>query len=64
MKFGQLMNIKHETFFLKIHAKNVVETLARLFSEISKLGRSQDQYSKVLNSLYLLYAKLRAIRIY
>ena len=64
MKFGQLMNIKHETFFLKIHTKMLWKTLARLFSEISKLGRSQDQYSKVLNSLYLLYAKLRAIRIY
>ena len=36
----------------------------RLFSEKLTLTISLDQYSKVLYSLFLLYAKLRAIEIY
>ena len=40
------------------------ETIPRPFLEKSKLSISLDQYSKVLYSLLLLYAKLRAIKIF
>ena len=40
------------------------ETSLRPFSEFSKLSLSLDQYSKVLYSLFLLYVKLRAIKVY
>ena len=39
------------------------ETISRLLSKKSKLSISLDQYCKVLNSLFLLYANLRAIDI-
>ena len=39
------------------------ETSPRPYSEKSKLSISLDQYSKVLYNLFLLYAKLRAIKI-
>ena len=34
------------------------------FSEKSKLSTSLDQYSKVLYSLFILYAKFRTIETY
>ena len=37
------------------------KTSARPFSKKAKLRMSLDQYYKVLYSLYILYAKLRAI---
>ena len=40
------------------------ETVPRRFSKKSKLSISLDQLSKVLYSLFLLYAKLRTIKIY
>ena len=40
------------------------ETSPRPFSEKSKLNISLDQCSKVSCSLFLLYAKLRAIKVY
>ena len=40
------------------------KALTRFISKTSKFSTSQDQYSKVLKSLYLLYAKLKAIQIY
>ena len=40
------------------------ETSHRPFSKKLKMSKSLDQSSKVLNSLLLLYGKLRAIQIY
>ena len=40
------------------------ETSPKPFSEKSKLSTSLDQQSKVLCSLFLLYAKWSAIEIY
>ena len=65
MKFGQLTepNMRH-IFLEKSCTKCSEETITRPFSEKSKLGISLDQYSKVLCGLFLLYANLRAIKIY
>ena len=51
-------------FLEKSYTKCGVETIPRPFSKKSKLSVSLDQYSKVLYSLFLLYAKLRAIEMY
>ena len=65
MKFGQLLECNMRKNFLKIsYTKRGEETSPRLFSEKLKLSISLDQRSKSLYSLYLLYVKLRAIRIY
>ena len=40
------------------------ETSPRPFPEKVKLSISLDQYSKMLQNLFLLYDKLRAIEIY
>ena len=65
MKFGQLMECNVRNIFLeKSYKKCVAETSPKLFSEKLKLSISLDQWSKVLYSLFLLYAKLRAIEIY
>ena len=40
------------------------ETISKTLSKKSKRNISLDQYSKVLNSLFLFYAKLRANQIY
>ena len=40
------------------------ETSPRPFSGKLKLGTSLDQQSKVLYNLFLLYPKLRAIKVY
>ena len=62
MKFGQLIeydmrNISVEKSFTKCAG----ETIPRPLPKKSKLSISLDQYYKVLNSLFLLYANLRAI---
>ena len=65
MKFGQLIECNMRNIFLeKSFAKFGGETSPRRFSEKLKLSISQDQQSKVLYSLFLLYVKLRAIKIY
>ena len=51
-------------FVEKSYTKCDGETSPRPFSENLKLSISLDQESKVLYSLFLLYAKLRAIEIY
>ena len=65
MKFGQLIECNVRNIFIeKSCAKCGRETSAKLFSKKLKLSISPDQYSKVLYSSILLYAKLRAIEIY
>ena len=58
MNFGQLTECSTRNFFLKNHIHNVVR---KIFPDPSKLSISQDQLSKILCSLFLLYAKIRAI---
>ena len=65
MTFGQLVECNmRNTFLEKSSTKYGGETSPRPFSEKLKLSISLDQKSKVLYSLFLLYAKLRAIEIY
>ena len=62
MKFGQLIEYNIRKFFLEnSYTKCGGETSPRPFS---KKTTSLDQCYKVLYSLYVLYAKLRAIEIY
>ena len=64
MKFGQLIKYNMTNIFVeKSYTKCAGETIPRPLSIKSKLSRSLDQYCKVLNSLFLLYANLRAIEI-
>ena len=64
MKFGQLIEYNMKNIFLeKSYTKCGGEIIPRRFSK-SKLGVSLDEYSKVLYSLSLLYAKLRTLVIY
>ena len=65
MKFGQLIEYSMMNIFVKNHTQNVLflETIPRALSKKSNLSISLDQESKVLNSLFLLYANLRAIEI-
>ena len=64
MKLAQLMEYNLWNIFVKkSYTKCARETIPRSLSKISKLSISLDQYFKVLNSLFLLYAKLRAIKI-
>ena len=64
MKFGQLIECNMRNIFLeKSYTKCGGETSPRPFTEKLKLSISLDQYSKDLYSLFLLYAKLRAIAI-
>ena len=64
MKFGQLIEYNMKTIFVeKSYTKCAGETIPRPVSKKSKLSISLDQYCKVLNSLFLLYANLRAIEI-
>ena len=61
MKFGQL--IEHEEHFVeKSYTKCAGKTIPRHLSKKPKLSISLDQYCKVLNSLFLLYANLKAIK--
>ena len=64
MKFGQFIEYHMRNIFVeKSYTKCAGETITRPLSKKSKLSRSLDQYCKVLNSLFLLYANLRAIEI-
>ena len=64
MKFGQLIEYNMRNIFVeKSYAKCAGETIPRPLSEKSKLSISLDQECKVLNSLFLSYANLRAIEI-
>ena len=63
MKFGYLIEYNTRNIFLKKpYTKCAGESIPRPFSKKSKLSISLDQ-QKVLNSLFLLYANLRAIEI-
>ena len=71
MKFRQwnlvsYWSIKWETFFLKNHKQNVVEKdpFPDLFLKNQNLAYILINTLKVLYSLFLLYAKLRAVKIY
>ena len=65
MKIGQLIENNLRNIFLEIaYTKCGGETIARPFSKKSKLSISLDQQSKVLHTLFLPHAKLRAIKIY
>ena len=63
MKFGQLIehNMRNIFFFFE---KSYVSIIPRPFSKKSKLKLSLNQYSKVSYSLFLLYTRLRTIKIY
>ena len=50
-------------FVGKSYTKCARETIPRPLSKISKLSISLDQYCKVLNCLFVLYANLRATKI-
>ena len=65
MKFGQLIEYNMRNIFLeKSYTKCCGETIPTPFPKKSKLSMSLDQQSKVLYSLFLLYAKLRTIEMY
>ena len=62
MKFGQLIEYNMRNIFVeKSYTNCAEETIPSL--KKSKLSISLDQYRKVLNSLFLLYANFRAIEI-
>ena len=64
MKFGQLVEYNMRNIFVeKSYTKYAGETIPRPLSKNSKLSISLDQYCKVLTSLFLLHANLRAIEI-
>ena len=57
MKFGQLIEYNRWNIFVeKSYTKCGRETIPRPLSKNLKLRISLDQYCKVLNSLFLLYA--------
>ena len=65
MKFGQLIECSMRNIFLeKSYTKFGGETSPRPFSEKAKLSITLDYWYKVLYSLLLLYAQLRAIDTY
>ena len=65
MKSGQLIECNMRNILLeKSYSKCGGETSSRPISEKLKLSTFSTQWSKVLYSLFLLYAKLRAIKIY
>ena len=65
MKFGQLIEHKFRNLSLEeLYTKYGAETIPGPFSKKSKLSIFLGQKSKVLYSLFLLYAKLKAIEIY
>ena len=64
MQFGQLTEYNMGNIFVeKSYTKCGGETITRPFSKKSKLSISLHQYSKVLCSLLLVDANLRAIKI-
>ena len=64
MKFGQLIEYNLRNIFLeKLYTKCGGETIPLPFFKKSKWSLSLDQYSKVLYILFLLFGKLRTIKI-
>ena len=62
MKFGQLIEYNLRNIIVeKSYTKCAAETILTPLSKISKLSISLDQQCRVLNSLFLVYANLRAI---
>ena len=65
LKFGQLIDYNMINIFLeKSYTKCGRETIPRPFSKNSILSVSPDQQSKISYNLFLLYDKLRAVKIY
>ena len=65
MKFAQLIEHNMRNIFLeKLYSKFGGLIIPRPIFKKSKLNISLDEKSKVLYSLFLLYAKLRTIEIY
>ena len=65
MKLGQLIEYNMGNIFIQIsYTKCGKETSLRPFSEKLKLILYLNQLTKVSDSLLLLYAILRAIKIY
>ena len=65
MKFGQLIEyIMKKCFHQKSCTNCDEQTFPRPFPIKSKLSISLDQQSKILQSPFLLHAKLRAIERY
>ena len=65
MEFDQLTEYKIRTIFLeKSVSKCGEESIPRPFSKKLKFNISLNQYSKVRYSLFLLYAKWRATKLY
>ena len=60
LKEYNMRNIFLEESYLKCGG----ETSPKPFPKKSNLGISLGQYSKILHSLFILYAKLRAIELY
>ena len=64
MELGQLIEYNIGNIFVeKSYTKCAGETIPRLLSKKSKFSISPDQYCKGLNSLFLLYANMRAIEM-
>ena len=65
MKFGQLIDYNMRNIFLqKSYTKCGVKTSLMSIFEKWKLSISLDQLANVSDSLFLLYAILRAFKIY
>ena len=64
MKFGQLIEYNLRNIFIeKLYTKYAGEAIPRPLSKMSKWSIYLDQQCKVLTSLFLLYANLRAMEI-
>ena len=64
VKFDQLIEYNIRNIFVeKLYTKYGGETISCSLSKKSKLSISLNQLCKLLNSLFLLYAKLRAMKI-
>ena len=65
MKFGQLIEYNmRNTFIEKSYKKCDGDTIPRQIPKKSKVSIFLYQQAKVLQSLFLLYVKLRTIKIY
>ena len=65
MKFGHLIEYNMRYIFVeKSYTKCAEGTIPRPLSKKSKLSISLDEWSKVLNSLFLLHANLRAMEMW
>ena len=63
--FGDLIECDMRNIFLeKLYTKYDGEIIPKPFSKKARLSISLNQQSKVLYSLFLLYVKLRTIKIY